>query len=214
MAGGVQTLTIPVDVTLLFTAVTTNDSSIRFTGNIMATAHPVAVAGVVSRKVHGAAGSFDVNLVSAPSVECRSGGANGNHTLVFSFANTLTGVGGASVTSGVGSVSGSGIDGGDAHNYIVNLTGVTNAQRVTVTLANVADSAGGNSSAVPITMEVLLGDANSSGGVNATDVAQTKSASGQPVDASNFRRDFNFSGSTINATDIAVVKASSGTALP
>ncbi len=213
-AGGVQTLTIPVDVTLVFTAINPNDSSIRFTGNVVATAHPVAVAGVVSRKVHGAAGTFDINLVSAPSVECRSGGANGNHTLVFSFANTLTGVGGASVTSGTGSVSSSAIDGGDAHNYIVNLTGVSNAQRVTVTLANVTDSAGGNSSAVPITMDVLLGDANSSGSVNTTDIAQTKSASGQPVDASDFRRDFNFSGGTINATDIAVVKASSGTALP
>ena len=40
MMGGVQTLTIPVDVTLVFTAVNPNDSMIRFTGNIVATAIP------------------------------------------------------------------------------------------------------------------------------------------------------------------------------
>ena len=38
----------------------------------------------VSRKTHGAAGPFDVPLPlsGAPGVECRSGGANGDHTIV------------------------------------------------------------------------------------------------------------------------------------
>ena len=40
IVGGVQTLTIPIDVTLLFTAVNPNDSMIRLTGNIVATAVP------------------------------------------------------------------------------------------------------------------------------------------------------------------------------
>jgi hypothetical protein len=63
-------------------------------------------------------------------------------------------------------------------------------------------------------MAVLVGDTSNSGSVNATDVGQTKATSGQTVDASNFRRDVNVSGSSINASDIGLVKASSGTSLP
>src|SRR5439155_26883294 len=95
---------------------------------------PIQLLGVVSRKVHGSAGTFDVNLpLDGSGIECRSGSANGDYTLVFSFANTLTTVGGASVTSGIGSVSTSAI-GTDAHQYIVNLTGVTNAQHLSISL--------------------------------------------------------------------------------
>ncbi len=174
----------------------------------------VSLAGVVSRKPHGGAGSFDIDLVTVPSIECRSGGLNGDYTLVFSFASTLASVGSASVTSGTGSVANSGIDGGDAHNYVVNLTGVSNAQRVTVTLGDVSDSAGGNSSAVPITLNVLVGDTNASGGVTASDVSQTKAASGQTVTASNFRLDVNVSGDSISSSDVGIVKVATGTVLP
>jgi hypothetical protein len=96
---------------------------------------PVAA---VSRKIHGSAGAFEINLplTGTPGVECRSGGASGDHTLVFSFTNALASVGSAVVTSGMGNVSSSGI-GSDARQYVVNLTGVANAQRITVTLNNV-----------------------------------------------------------------------------
>ncbi len=40
LVGGVQTLTIPVDVTFFFTALNPNDSMVRLTGNIVATAVP------------------------------------------------------------------------------------------------------------------------------------------------------------------------------
>ncbi len=36
--GGMRTLTIPIDVTLIFTALSPNDSMMRFTGSIIATA--------------------------------------------------------------------------------------------------------------------------------------------------------------------------------
>jgi hypothetical protein len=169
--------------------------------------------GVVSRKIHGAT-AFDINLpfTGNPGVECRTGGANGDYQMVFSFANTLTSVGSASVTSGTGSVSSQMID-TDAHNYIVNLTGVTNAQVLTVSLTNVIDSAGNSSASVPSSMGVLLGDTNGNGAVSASDIGQAKANSGQPIDASNFRTDVNVSGS-ITAADIGLVKASAGTALP
>ena len=94
--------------------------------------HEVSVANIVSRKVHGAAGAFDINLPlkGNPGVECRSGGATGDYQLVFSFANPITSVDDASVTSGTGNVASRMID-TDTHNYIVNLTEVINAQSST-----------------------------------------------------------------------------------
>ncbi len=40
IVNGVNTLTIPIDVTILFTVVTTNDTMFRLRGNIVATAVP------------------------------------------------------------------------------------------------------------------------------------------------------------------------------
>ena len=55
-----------------------------------------------------------------------------------------------------------------------------------------------------------MGDTNGNGVVNASDVSQTKSQSGQAVTSSNFRTDVAVNG-TINASDIALVKSRSGT---
>src|SRR5207249_4692270 len=102
------------------------------------------LTALASRKVHGSAGTFDIDLPlsGSPGIECRSGGASGDYQLVFTFANPITSVGGATVTTGTGSISSRNIDPNDAHNYFVTLSGVTNAQRITVGLANVTDSAG------------------------------------------------------------------------
>src|SRR5206468_12313984 len=137
----------------------------------------------VSRKTHGDAGTFDVDLplTGNPGIECRTGGANGDYLLVFSFVNTLTSADGATVTSGNGSVSSAMIDTNDAHNYIVNLTEVTNAQYITVSLSNVADSAGNFSSAVSAQMGVLIGDVNASGVVTSGDTNLCKAQALQPV---------------------------------
>jgi hypothetical protein len=170
---------------------------------------------VVSRKVHGSAGSFDVNLplTGSRGVECRTGGANGDHTLVFTFSNPLTSVSGTTLTSGAGSVAPSNIDPNDAHNYIVNLTGVTNAQIITVTLNNVTDSAGNFSPAVAGQMGVLLGDVNGSGLVDSGDVFLVRQQTGQAVTSSNFREDVNASG-IIDSGDVFLTRQQTGTSLP
>ncbi|MDQ6656111.1 MAG: hypothetical protein M3Y80_09895, partial [Verrucomicrobiota bacterium] len=115
---------------------------------------------VVSRKTHGAAGNFDIDLpiTGTRGIECRSGGASGDYTLVYSFANAVTSVGSASVSApnGTPTVSSSAA-GPNANQYTVNLTGVTNAQYVTVTLNNVQTSGGINLNAVSTQMGVLLG---------------------------------------------------------
>lgn len=172
----------------------------------------VAFVGAVSRKIHGAtAFDIDLPLVGDPGIECRSGGASGDYQVIFSFADTISSVGNADVTDGTGSVSSRMMD-ADTHKYIVNLTGVTNAQVITVILTSVIDSAGNSSSSVPISVGLLQGDTTGNGSVNSTDVSQTKSKSGQVVNASNFRADVTVSGS-INSTDVSAVKSKSGTGL-
>ena len=68
----------------------------------------------------------------------------------------------------------------------MNLTGVTNAQRITLALFDVSDSI--NSGDVGVRMGMLIGDTNGNGSVNAGDVSQTKGQSGLPVTGSNSAR--------------------------
>jgi hypothetical protein len=175
---------------------------------------PVHLNAAVSRMTHGSAGTFDVDLplTGSPGIECRSGGANGDYTIVFIFANTLTSVQRASVTSGTGVVKNSGI-GNDAHQYIMNLTGVTNAQYVTATLANVIDSQGNGSASVAATMGLLVGDVNGSGRVDSTDVFQVRQQTLQNANSSNFRMDVDASG-RIDSTDVFMTRQQTLTSLP
>jgi hypothetical protein len=174
----------------------------------------VQLVSVVSRKNHGS-GAYDINLpLDGPQgVECRDGGSNGEYTVVFTFGLNLTHVAGASLTQGIGMVTSANIDSNDPHRYVVNLSGIANAQYIRVTVSGVTDTAGNHTDGISQQMGVLVGDTNGDGTVNAADVAQTKSRLGQTVDALNFRSDVNANGS-INAADVALVKSSLGTGLP
>jgi hypothetical protein len=167
------------------------------------------LVSAVSRKSHGNAGTFDVDLPEsgAPGIECRSGGTTNSHMLVFTFANNVS-VQGAAVSAGAGSVNNFTVVGKEV---TVNLTGVTNEQTIAVTLLSVSD--GTNTSDVEVTMAVLLGDTTANGAVNSSDIAQTQSQSGQLVTSTNFREDVMVNG-LINSSDIALVQSKSGTALP
>jgi hypothetical protein len=167
---------------------------------------PILV-GAVSRKNHGSAGTFDIDLLPpASGIECRSGGATGDFQVVVTFAVPITFT--SASVSGTGSVATALSSGNQA---FVNLTGVTNAQRITVTLSGVND--GTHTADVSVPMAVLLGDTNADGFVNSADISQTKSQSGNAVLGSNFREDLNTDG-FINSADISLVKSKSGTALP
>ena len=169
----------------------------------------IAPLTVLSRKTHGVAGTFDVDLpvTGNAGVECRSGGASGDHQLILIFATPVTATG-ASVTNGTGDVTGVSASGSQV---TVNLTGVTNGQRIVLTLSGVSDT--GNTNNFTIPMGVLVGDTNGDGFVNADDALQTRSRSGQAADATNFRSDVNIDG-TINSGDTIAVRSRSGTALP
>ena len=165
--------------------------------------------GVVSRKVHGSAGSFDIDLPlsGTPGVECRSGGATGDYQIVFNFVSPVV-FDGAMIKEGAGSIIGT--SGSGTSSVSINLAGVSSGQRLSVALLGA--SHGSSKSDFNVPMDVLAGDTSGNGAVNATDISQTKANTGQAITVSNFRTDIDASGS-INATDIGLVKSMSGTAL-
>ncbi len=166
------------------------------------------LTNVVSRKIHGTSGTFDINLPSSgsPGIECRSGGPTNSYTLVFTFANNVS-VQNATATAGTGSATNFTVVG---NVVTVTLTGVTNVQTITVRLSSVSD--GTNTSDVEAAMGVLVGDVNGDGFVNVGDTVVTKSQSGNVASGSNFRDDVNTDG-IINVGDTVIVKANSGNAL-
>ena len=90
-----------------------------------------------------------------PGIECRSGGASNDYQVVFTFPSSVT-FNSAAVTAGAGSVSSRAAAG--RLQSTVNLTGVTNAQTITVTLLGVND--GTSTGDVSVPMGVLVGDTN------------------------------------------------------
>jgi hypothetical protein len=181
------------------------------------------VTGAVSRKTHGGAGPFDVNLplTGIPGIECRSTGGTNDYTMVVTFAGnvTVTGSPQAEVTVGTGCVGSGGVCSGNvsvsANIVTVPLTNIANAQTINVRINGVNNATATDAPATDFTipMSILIGDTNANATVNAADVAQTKARLGQTVDATNFRSDINANGS-INAADTAIVKQNSGTSLP
>jgi hypothetical protein len=163
--------------------------------------------GAVSRKNHGSAGPFDIDLLPpAPGIECRSGGSNGDFQIVVTFAvpvsfNSATVLGTGSVTAALSS----------GNQVFVNLTGVTNAQRITLTLIGVND--GSHIANVSIPMGVLLGDVDASGRVDSTDVFQVRQQTLQNANSSNFRMDVDASG-RIDSTDVFITRQQTLTSLP
>jgi hypothetical protein len=182
---------------------------------------PPAVQTAVSRKTHGGAGTFDIAmpLTGSSGVECRTTGGTSDYTLVVTFSGnvTVTGSPQAQVTSGTGCVGSSGACAGNVSVsgavVTVPLTNIANAQVINVRINGVNSASDQPAVDVDIPMGILWGDTNGNRAVNAADVSQTKSRSGQAVDGTNFRSDVNASGS-INAGDAALCKQYSGTSLP
>ena len=174
---------------------------------------PLALAGVVSSKTHGAAGNFSLVINTAAligglvDVEPRTIGSG--HTLVFTFNNPIAAAGSVSVTDSANAMVGAATSIGSGNDVVVTLTGVPDNNRVTVTLTNV------NGVVTPFTASLgfLVGDVNNTRSVNSSDISGVKARSGQTTTASNFKFDVNATGA-INSSDISAVKARSGLTLP
>jgi hypothetical protein len=149
-------------------------------------------------------------------VESRGTGATNNgYTLIFTFPNNLTSVGGASVTTGTGSVSSSAM-GPNPNQYTVNLSGVSTGQYIRVTLNSVVDNAGNSGNVLGPQMGVLVGDVNVSARVDSGDVSLVRQQTLQTITgppSGNFREDINFSG-RIDSGDVSIARQQTLAVLP
>jgi hypothetical protein len=170
---------------------------------------PPILANAVSRKVHPGAGTFDLPLLltpANPTTEPRAGPA---HTIVFIFDRPVTS-GNVTVTEGGATAAAPTFSGNEMR---VDLTGVTNAQYVTLNVSNVAASDGGTGGAGSVRLGFLQGDVNQSRVVTLTDVGLVNAALAQSVTATNYLHDVNASG-TLSLTDKAIANAALTTSLP
>jgi hypothetical protein len=162
---------------------------------------------VVSRKTHGSAGTFDLQIntaLVAPNVTVEPRTIGSGHTIVYQFNGPISSAGSVSV-SPVGSATSTFL----GNEVLVTLTGVPDNQRVSVTLTNVNGSVNPPSVAIGF----MVGDTNNTQTVSASDISGVKARSGQITDATNFLFDVNASGA-ISASDISQIKARSGSVLP
>jgi hypothetical protein len=185
---------------------------------------PPTPTKVVSRKTHGSAGSFDVDLplIGDPGIECRNyqDTNSGRHQIVITFAAPVTVNGSQDPKATLTAPNGGSVDTVDVSNSVVtvNLKDVGNEQTITLTLLNVSD--GTNSGNVSIPMGVLLGDVNQSRRVDGTDVSLVRQQNFQPLigppsgpPPGNFREDIDASG-RIDGTDVSIARQQNFTVLP
>jgi extracellular elastinolytic metalloproteinase len=162
----------------------------------------------VSRKTHGGAGTFDVDLPLSGTVgiECRTGQPNtGNHTIVATFPTPISTVASATCAGNPATTSIS------SNSVTVNCTGVPNAQTIAINLMGV--NGGINFGDVSIPMGVLLGDVNANRSVDGNDVSAVQAKTRQTADSTNFRFDVNASGS-IDGNDVSLTQSKTRTSLP
>ena len=176
-------------------------------------AEALTLTGAQSRKVHGAAGTYNLAIDrTAPiggaiTVESRVIGTG--HIIVFQFDAPITAAGTASAFDANNALIGTATTASSGNDVLVTLTNVPDNRRVRIDLAGVNGTL-----ASSLSIGFLSGDINSSFSVNASDISAIKARSGQTVTvaANNFIFDINVSGA-INSSDISAVKSRSGVSL-
>jgi hypothetical protein len=174
---------------------------------------PPVLLTVLSRKTHGSAGDFDIEINRSPTsavltVEPR--GIGSGHRVVFQFDRAITAAGSVTVLDAAGAPIGSAaasVSGNNMTDVIVVLTGIPDNQRVTISLTGV-NMVG----VASVSMGFLVGDINDSRAVNAGDILAVKARPGPAVNG-NFRFDLNASGS-VDGRDLSMAKARAGLMLP
>jgi hypothetical protein len=168
----------------------------------------------VSRKTHGTAGTFDVDLplTGTPGIECRQGqGPNlKNHQVVFTFAApvTFSSITVTPAVGGTGAVASTSVSG---NQVTVNLNNVSNAQTLTINLNGL--NSNGDTGNISWPMAVLLGDVNATRAVDGNDVSAVQSHTRQTANSTNFRFDVNVTGG-IDGNDVSKTQSQTRTSLP
>ncbi len=165
--------------------------------------------GVVSRRAHGAAGSFSLPLAATPlnpTTEPRQGPT---HSIVFTFDKPVNAAV-PSVSEGTATVGTATFSGNDV---VVPLSGVLDQQYVTISLGAVGSTDGGTGGTGSVRLGFLAGDVNQSRVVTLTDVGQVNAQLAQAVTAANYLKDVNVSG-TLSLADKVITNSSLTHALP
>jgi hypothetical protein len=177
--------------------------------NCVGTVPPPTLQSAVSRKVHGAAGTFDLTLAQGamnPTTEPRQ---SSTATIVMTFEVPIVSAD-IAVTEGTAIAGTPTFSGNDV---IVPLTGVTDQQYVTVSLTNVASSGGGSGGGGSVRVGYLVGDVNQTRVVSVADLGLVNSQLAQIVTLANYLKDVNASG-TLTLADKAITNANLTKALP
>ncbi len=176
---------------------------------IVGSAPAPLLQGAVSRRVHGAAGTFDLPLSlvpTNPATEPRQGPV---HNIVFMFdkavVSAIAAVSEGSASAGAPSFSGNSIT--------VPITGAANQQYVTVTLSAVTSADGGVGGTGSVRMGLLVGDVTRNRVVSVADLGQVEAELAQAATGANFHLDVNASG-TVSLADTGITSANLTRALP
>jgi hypothetical protein len=177
-------------------------------------ATPPTLQSALSRKVHGAAGTFDLPLTLAvppavnqnPTTEPRQGPTA---TIVLTFDKPIAGLT-VTITEGAATAGARTFAGNDV---VVPLTGVSNQQYVTVSLTNVDSLDGGTGGSGSVRIGFLAGDVNQNRVVTVSDLAQVNAQIAQLVGQGNYLKDVNASG-TLTVADKGIANTQITKALP
>jgi hypothetical protein len=169
------------------------------------TGSTTSLLSAASRLTHGTAGTFDVPmpLTGTSGVECRLATT---YNAVFTFNAPVTS-GQVTVISGTATVGPITFSG---NSMIVQLTGVTSAEIVTLHTLNIN---GDGQAHGDVPFGFLTGDADASRVVGKSDQTLVQSQLNQAVTGSNFREDLAADGRIKNA-DVNVVKTNKGHSIP
>ena len=165
--------------------------------------------GASSRRVHGAAGTFDLPLslvATNPTTEPRQGPV---HNIVFTFDKAVISAV-AAITEGSASA---GVPSFSGNTVTVPMTGVANQQYVTVALSAVASADGGIGGTGSVRVGLLVGDVTRNRVVSIADLGLVEAQLAQVVTGANFHLDVNASG-TVSLADTGITSANLTRALP
>jgi len=170
-----------------------------------------ALLTAVSRKTHGAAGTFDLALpIASPWGD--EGRKNGPTDLRFGFSEAVLPGASFAVTpsAGTATVTGTALLGTE---LAVSLSGATDVQWVRLAIQGVEDRAG-NSVTAEFRVGYLFGDINQDRVVNIVDAVMVKAKYNLPITTdSNFVYDIDCTGA-VNIIDVVLNKAAYNHRLP
>ncbi|HEY1768654.1 MAG TPA: hypothetical protein VGG02_00185 [Chthoniobacterales bacterium] len=114
------------------------------------------------------------------------------------------------MTSGIGSISGNSLF---SDTMTVRLTGVTDVQKIAVTLTDATSSTSQVLPDTSVSANILIGDVNADKSVNSPDTTAARHEIGMPVGATNFRDDVAVNGA-ITRADVDLIRSDLGHSLP